>query len=293
MIERAPAKLNLCLHVGRELRPDGRHELVSVMEPLALHDTLTLEQTPAASGDAVVSPGVEGPNLAATALERFRAATGWDGPPVTITIDKRIPVAAGMAGGSADAAAALRLARRHSGVGDEALLVELAESLGSDVPSQVRPRRVLVRGAGERLDPAPVPPKHYGLVVLPSDDGLSTAAVYRRFDELGRGPSAAELEEHAARAQRAIATGGLPPFANDLEPAARSLAPAIDEALAAVRGVGATWAMVSGSGPTVVGLFASPEDARRAAGRLPRSDGPPPLVTTPVVGAARHNGGQR
>ena len=77
MIEHAPAKLNLCLHVGRDLRPDGRHELVSVMEPLALHDTLTLEQAPGAAGDVVVCPGVEGPNLAATALERFRAATGW------------------------------------------------------------------------------------------------------------------------------------------------------------------------------------------------------------------------
>lgn len=283
MIEHAPAKLNLCLHVG-PLRPDGRHELVSVMEPLALHDTLTLEPAPEAAADEVVCPGVEGPNLAATALARFREATGWDGAPVRITIDKRIPVAAGMAGGSADAAAALRLAHRASGLGDDALLHELAAALGSDVPSQVRPRRVLVRGGGERLDPAPVPGRPYGLLVLPSADQLSTGAVYGRFDELGRGAAEAELDEHARAAAAAIASGDLPPLANDLEPAARSLCPSIDEALAAARGVGASWAMVSGSGPTVVGLFPEPGDAERAAGYLAATGRTPaPIATRPLV----------
>lgn len=284
MIERAPAKLNLCLHVG-PLRPDGRHELVTVMEPLALHDTVTLDEAPGAVADEVVCPGVDGPNLAATALERFRAATRWDGPPVRLTIDKRIPVAAGMAGGSADAAAALRLAQRASGLGDDGLLLEIAAGLGSDVPSQVRPQRMLVRGAGERLDPAPPPHRTYGLLVLPGSEQLSTAAVYRRFDELARGPSEEELESHAERASAAIAEGRLPPFANDLEPAARSLCPAVDEALASARGVGATWAMVSGSGPTVVGFFDTPSDAEAAAryldlhGRRPHA-----IATHPLAG---------
>jgi 4-diphosphocytidyl-2-C-methyl-D-erythritol kinase len=282
MIERAPAKLNLCLHVG-PLRADGRHELVSVMEPLALHDTDTLG--PARDGaDEVVCPGVEGPNLAGTALARFREATGWDGEPVRLEIEKRIPVAAGMAGGSADAAAALRLAQRASGLGDDELLLEIAAGLGSDVPSQVRPRRVLVRGAGERLDPAPPPQRAYGLLVLPTSEQLSTAAVYRRFDELGRGPTEAELDEHADRASAAIADGRLPPFANDLEPAARSLCPAVDEALAAARGVGAAWAMVSGSGPTVVGFFDTPAEAEAAAVYLAdHGRSPAPIATRPLA----------
>ncbi|HWT91447.1 MAG TPA: hypothetical protein VN238_00485, partial [Solirubrobacteraceae bacterium] len=109
--ERAPAKINLTLALGPTRPQDVRHELVTVFEPLTLHDTVTL--TASRSGlDEVDCEGVTGPNLASRALDLFRAATGWDGPAVRLTIVKRIPVAAGMAGGSADAAAALRLAQR-------------------------------------------------------------------------------------------------------------------------------------------------------------------------------------
>src|SRR4051812_39517502 len=107
---RAPAKVNLCLYVGTP-RDDGLHPLVSVVQALSLADLLTL--APAGGDvDEVVCPGVEGPNLATRALELFREHTGWDGPPQRLTIDKRIPVAAGMGGGSSDAAATLRLAAR-------------------------------------------------------------------------------------------------------------------------------------------------------------------------------------
>jgi len=102
---RAPGKVNLCLLVGAP-RPDGLHPLVSVVQPVDLADTLTLE--PGEDADVVICPGVEGENLALRALGEFRAATGWDAPPQRLTIDKRLPVAAGMAGGSSDAAAALR-----------------------------------------------------------------------------------------------------------------------------------------------------------------------------------------
>ena len=263
MIERAPAKINLCLFVG-PTRADGRHELVTVFEPLDLHDTVTLEAA-AGAEDEVVCPGVEGPNLAGRALAAFREATGWDAPPVRLTVDKRIPVAAGMAGGSADAAAALRLARRASGLGDDALLLELATGLGADVPGQLRPARVLGTGAGEVLHPLPPPAAPYGVLVLPSAEQLGTPAVFAEADRLGLPRDAAGL---AAALADVRARPHVPPVVNELEPAARSLCPAIDEALATARDAGADVALVSGSGPTVVGLFGTPEGARHAAAAL-------------------------
>ena len=270
MTERAPAKINLCLYLG-PTRDDGRHELVTVMEPLELADTVTLERGSAAE-DEVVCPGVEGPNLALTALERFRQATGWDGDPVRIVIDKRIPVAGGMAGGSADAAAALRLAHRASGLGDEALLHALAGTLGSDVPSQVRPRRVIARGAGERLEDAPPGDRRYGVLVLPSDHQLSTGAVYAEADRLGLQRPSLDGVDTTRRH-------------NDLEQAAISLQPSIQAALAAALDVGADHAMVSGSGPTVLGFFETPAHAQLGAATLRRHGwpGPDPIVTTPLA----------
>ncbi|MGH2851306.1 MAG: 4-(cytidine 5'-diphospho)-2-C-methyl-D-erythritol kinase, partial [Solirubrobacteraceae bacterium] len=167
--ELAPAKINLCLLVG-PLREDRRHELVSAMAPIALFDELTISD---ADEDDVHCPGVEGPNLALAALSAFRRATGWEGPGQRIEVHKRIPVAAGLGGGSSDAAAALRLVARRSGLGDRALLLEIAATLGSDVPALVAPRRVLVRGGGERLEPLPSQPA-FGVLVAPSSARLST-----------------------------------------------------------------------------------------------------------------------
>ena len=275
MRELAYAKVNLGLHIG-PTRPDGRHELVTVFEPLTLADLVTLEE--AGSEDTVVCRGVDGPNLAADALRAFRSATGWDGPPVRLTIDKRIPVAAGMGGGSADAAAALRLARKVSGLGDEALLLSLAAQLGADVPGQVRPRRVLATGMGEVLHEVPQPRTPRGVLVLPSEHALSTAAVYAEADRLGVARDADGLGAAFADA----AAGRERPLVNDLEPAARSLCPAIDEALDAARGAGAEHAMVSGSGPTVVGLFATPAAAEAAARELSGRE-PPPIPCSTLV----------
>jgi 4-diphosphocytidyl-2-C-methyl-D-erythritol kinase len=262
----APGKVNLSLLVGAP-RPDGLHPLVSVVQAVTLADELTM--TPAAA-DEVVCPGVEGPNLAARALATFREATGWDGPPQRIEIVKRVPVAAGMGGGSADAAATLRLAAHAAGGVDRTVLHRLAVELGADVPSLLTPGRMLMSGAGEHVEPLPDPPP-FGLVLVPSEHALSTADVYRAFDRAGAARSPEELERAAAVAR----TGEPPSPVNDLQDAARALYPAIDGVLADVRAAGARVAMVSGSGPTVFGVLDTPEAAREAAralaGRYPRA----------------------
>jgi 4-diphosphocytidyl-2-C-methyl-D-erythritol kinase len=313
---RAPAKINLGLFVG-PLRADGRHELVSVMQSISLADELTLRVAPTddgraagagagdvhsgpagspAGGDRVICPGVPGPpahNLAAAALAAFRAATRWNAPPLELRIDKRVPVAAGLGGGSGDAAAALRLAAAASGLGEAALLLELARKLGADVPAQVRPGRWLASGAGELLQALPEPRVPFGVLVLPAATGLSTAAVYARADALAAARGTAALEERRAALARALADGAaLPPadlLDNDLQDAARALCPEIDAALAQARAAGADVALLSGSGPTVLGLFAGADGAARAsaaasalAGERAAAGAPAALAAEPV-----------
>ncbi len=268
---RAPGKVNLCLFVG-EPREDGLHPLVSVVQALSLADDLTLESAGAAE-DEVVCPGVEGPNLAGRALALYREATGWDAPPQRLTIEKRIPVAAGMGGGSADAAATLRLAAHAAGRPAPA---ELAPRLGADVASLLRPGRVLMTGAGEHVE-ALGPPPPLGVLVLPVDAELPTPAVYREADRLGLTRSHAEL----AQLDALVRVGTWAPE-NDLQDAARSLCPLIDRALAAARDAGADHAFVSGSGPTVVGLFGGADGPARAAAAARESDWPRALAAEPV-----------
>jgi 4-diphosphocytidyl-2-C-methyl-D-erythritol kinase len=256
---RAPAKVNLCLFVGTP-REDGLHPLVSVVQALSLADQLTLEP---AERDEVICPGVEGENLTARALAGLRQR-GWEGEPLRVEIEKRVPVAAGLGGGSGDAAAVLRLA-----AGEVPDLPQLAAELGADVPSQLRPSLALVRGAGEQVEPLPEPAEH-AAVLLPDGGGLSTADVFAEADRLRLGRSADELDELAARL-REVAGAGASPLAypellvNDLEPAALSLRPEIEEALVALRAAGAPVAVLSGSGPTAVGLFPDLTSAREAA----------------------------
>lgn len=263
MNELAPAKLNLCLYLG-PLREDGKHELVSVMQSLELADRLTLSDH-SAPADEVRCPGVAGPNLAARAIAAFRELTGWDGPPQLLEIDKRIPVAAGLGGGSADAAAALRLLARRSALGSDEQLHEIAVALGADVPSQLHPGRWLARGAGERLTPladaGPV-----GLLVLPSHTTLSTAAVYAEADRLGLSRSAEELATLLETLDPAD-----PEPVNDLATAALSLEPTIAAALQQALDAGAEHAMVCGSGPTVVGVFPTLHHAEAACRELNQS----------------------
>ncbi len=262
----APAKLNLCLFLGPR-RADGLHELCSLFEPLALSDAIEASE---AERDEVVCPGVDGENLASRALAALRA-TGWEHPPLRLENKKRIPVAAGLGGGSADAAAVLRLAR--GAVGD---LEKIAAELGADVPSQLDPALALVRGAGELIEPLPAPPSH-AVVLLPDGGGLSTGAVFAEADRLGLGRERDELEALADGLREAAGAGASPLayaalLANDLEPAARSLRPRIGEALDALRAAGAPLAFLTGSGPTVVGLFPTLAEAAPAAARLDRND---------------------
>jgi 4-diphosphocytidyl-2-C-methyl-D-erythritol kinase len=260
--EIAPAKVNLCLYLGPR-REDGYHLLASIFEPVTLHDVLTIEE---AETDQVVCPGVEGENLAALALRLLRSE-GWDSPPLRIEIEKRIPIAAGLGGGSADAAAVLRLA-----AGEIDDLAGLAALVGADVPSQMQPMPCLVEGTGQKIGSIAQPAEHW-LVLLPSDKGLSTASVFATADRLGIGRSTGELEEISARLW-AVASNGVSPLeypgllVNDLEPAAISLMPEIGEAKDRIADAGAPFVGMTGSGPTVFGLFATEAEARAAAGRL-------------------------
>jgi 4-diphosphocytidyl-2-C-methyl-D-erythritol kinase len=233
------------------------------MQAVDLCDTVTLTS---ADADATTLAGAafDGPNITDAAVAAFRAHTGRRDP-VRIGIDKRIPVAAGMAGGSADAGAVLRLLDAHfaTALGDDVLL-QLAATLGADVPAQVRPGRHLATGAGERVEERKRRAV-YGVVVLPHPEPLSTPDVYREFDRLGlaRGADelaalAAQVREHADDLPDALTV-------NDLQPAAISLCPAIKENLERVRAAGADLALVSGSGPTVLGFTRTPQAARDVA----------------------------
>jgi 4-diphosphocytidyl-2-C-methyl-D-erythritol kinase len=268
----APAKLNLCLYLGPR-RDDGLHALCSLFEPLALADAIEVSES---ERDEVACPGVEGENLAARALAALRDQ-GWEGPRLRVEIEKRIPVAAGLGGGSADAAAVLRLARDPERALDWIPdLKAIAENLGADVPSQLVPALSLVQGTGERVERLPDPAAHY-VVLLPGGGGLGTAEVFAEADRLGLGRDDSELEGLAGRLREA-AGGGASPLeyadllVNDLEPAARSLRPDIGTALDALREAGAPFAFLTGSGPTASGLFPTLVGARSAAAQLDRDD---------------------
>jgi 4-diphosphocytidyl-2-C-methyl-D-erythritol kinase len=269
MLLRAPAKLNLCLYLGGR-REDGLHELCSLFEPLALADLITVSparrEVSPAERDEVLCPGGEGENLAAKALAGLRER-GWEHGPLRVEIEKRVPVAAGLGGGSGDAAAILRLA-----AGEVSDLPRLAAELGADVPSQLRPAPALVRGAGELVEPLPEPAEH-AAVLLPGGGGLSTTAVFAEADRLGLGRAPEELEELAGRLREVAAAGASPLsypdlLVNDLEAAALSLRPNIGAALEALRSAGAPIAILSGSGPTAVGLFPDLAAAKAAAESL-------------------------
>lgn len=257
----APAKINVALYVGDVRAEDGRHELVTVFQPVDLVDHLTGTLDERLAADEVRCPGVEGPNLAATALAAYRAETGWDGPPILIEIEKRIPIAGGMAGGSADAAAALRLAAAFAGDDDIARLERIGATLGADVPSQVQGRRVIATGAGEQLRSSPAKAE-WEAVILPIEAHLSAGAVYAEADRLHPPRDAEEMQHLRKAIQDAERHGGVEHAGlviNDLQRAAQRLCPEIDEALLRLRAEGAEHALVSGSGPTVVGLFAPGE----------------------------------
>jgi len=261
--------------VGR--RPDGYHELESLFLPLDLADELLLDVEEASAtrvvlelaGDAAGVPaGAE--NLAVRAGERFLEAAGLRRA-LRIRLAKRIPVAAGLGGGSSDAAAVLRgLAGLLPGAMDPAALVRVALGLGADVPFFLDPRPALVSGIGERCEPLRGPWPARVLVLAKPGGQLSTARVYRSFDSAAR-PAALPGLRPLVEAVRSAPTDRSALVAlleNDLEPAALSLCPAIAPLRERLREAGALALGMSGSGPTVFGVFEGEPEAASALARL-------------------------
>ncbi|MBM3667052.1 MAG: hypothetical protein FJW90_06150 [Actinobacteria bacterium] len=274
----APAKLNLCLFVG-PTRSDGLHQIASIFEPLELADRLTVSEADGGA-DEVVCAEIGGPNLVEKALAGMREQ-GWDSPPLRVVIEKRIPVAAGLGGGSADAAAVLRLAR-----GGLEGLRAVAASVGADVPSQLQPRPCVVSGTGEVVEPIP-PPGGHAVVLIPQTMGLTTADVYARADELGATRGESELESIRRKLRDAVVDGASPlsypeNLVNDLQQAAASLRPEVCLAIDALEGAGGASAMVTGSGPTAFALFVDRAAADRAAEEL-SGDFPGAVATMPLA----------
>jgi 4-diphosphocytidyl-2-C-methyl-D-erythritol kinase len=262
--EVAHAKLNLVLHVGPP-RPNGLHPICSIFASLDLADDVHVHPTEG-PGDTVECEGVEGPNLAAAALAAFRAEVP-SLPPLHLRIDKRIPIAAGLGGGSADAAAALRAANRLTGDPlDPDALRTIAATLGSDVPSQVEPGHALVAGTGETVEPIALPP--LAAVLVPQPEGLATGDVYAQLDRMEGWREQLDVEAVRASIDSDPSSWELA-FENDLQPAALALRPELVSVIDRLRAAGALVARVSGSGPTCFGLFADRSAAEATAGAMP------------------------
>jgi 4-diphosphocytidyl-2-C-methyl-D-erythritol kinase len=246
---RAHAKINLALVVG-PARADGKHEVATVMQRLELADEVTLE-----SSDRLAVDGFADDTLVRSALESIAAAGGTE-PRWRARIEKRIPVAGGLGGGSSDAAAALRLGNeRLAHPLDDAGLHELAAALGSDVPFFLRLGAQLATGDGSTLEPVELRRDYTVVLLVPrAEVKESTAAVYARFDrEAGFEKRRAYLLDRLAAGDLAA----LPP--NDL--ASSRLAPRLAD-------LGAFRADVTGAGPTVYGLFEDRKAAEHAARML-------------------------
>jgi 4-diphosphocytidyl-2-C-methyl-D-erythritol kinase len=286
---RVPAKLNLQLAVGPP-RADGYHDLVTVFHAVSLFDQVTVE--PAGSdGVTVTGEGADRvpadqDNLAMRAVAALRAAVRdrRTGPgSVHVTIAKRIPVAAGLAGGSADAAAALVACNELWGGGlTQRQLREIAATVGSDVAFALLGGTAVGRGRGEQLTPALAPATQYHWVLAFADGQLSTPAVFAALDRLRATARTADAAGSASPGPPGLADPDLDAalmaalrsgdaarvgqqLSNDLQPAAVSLFPALRKTLAAGLELGALGALVAGSGPTCVFLAANAERALKLA----------------------------
>jgi 4-diphosphocytidyl-2-C-methyl-D-erythritol kinase len=256
----AAAKINLALLIG-PLRPDGLHEVVTVMQRIDLCDSVTLDRAP-----ALVVEGYRKDTLVRSALAKLSAAAG-NGGAWRVHLEKRIPLAAGLGGGSADAGAALDLANRTLAkplAHDE--LVGVAADVGADVPFFLTPGPKLAEGAGERLRTLELPQDYWVLIALSRfARKSSTADIYKRFDHM---KGAREFErrredflEALAAVRRPRDFAAFPP--NDLADAAGP-SRLVDELFER----GAFRADLSGAGPAIYGLFHHRRDAQAAARRL-------------------------
>jgi 4-diphosphocytidyl-2-C-methyl-D-erythritol kinase len=243
------------------------------MQRIDLVDRLTLSSAP-----ALEVVGFDSDTIVRQALTALARAAG-SRPAWRVRLEKRIPVAAGLGGGSADAAAAITLANEELGRPlDRDALLDVAASVGSDVPFFLEPGPKLVEGAGERLTPLDLPQEYWILVILePEAAKQSTANVYARFDALdgdaGFDERRARIRETVGRCERPRDLASLPP--NDLGRAA-----GVSSLPAALVGAGAFRADLSGAGPSIYALFADEPEARAAAAELP--DGSRSWIVRPV-----------
>ncbi|MCB2225363.1 MAG: 4-(cytidine 5'-diphospho)-2-C-methyl-D-erythritol kinase [Desulfarculaceae bacterium] len=264
----APAKVNLYLRIlGR--RPDGYHDLATLMQPLDLSDTL--EVTLGAPGLSLSCdrPELEGPdNLVLKAARAYYAALGRP-PAARFHLVKRIPVAAGLGGGSSDAAAALiALNALHQSALEPQRLAELAAGLGADVPFFLAGCAAWCTGIGERVEPwEDFPPLHY--VLVNPGFALSTAWVYQQFDLQWTNTLQTTKIKRPQRKTDPI--GGL--LFNDLESVSLREHPILGKIKSALKEAGAEGCLMSGSGPTVFGVFAQATQCGEAARRLRQRGG--------------------
>ncbi|MFD9333517.1 4-(cytidine 5'-diphospho)-2-C-methyl-D-erythritol kinase [Streptomyces sp. NPDC060028] len=272
---RVPAKVNVQLAVGAA-RPDGFHDLANVFLAVSLYDEVTVtpadELTVTCAGPDADQVPLDRTNLAARAAETLAARAGLD-PAVHLHIAKNIPVAGGMAGGSADGAAALLACDALWGLGTpREELLDICAELGSDVPFSLVGGAALGTGRGEVLAPLEAGAFHWVFAV--ADGGLSTPAVFREFDRLAEGRGI-PVPQASPALLAALASGDpdalAATLANDLQPAALSLRPRLADTLAAGTEAGALAALVSGSGPTTAFLCRDPESAEKVAAALAAS----------------------
>ena len=270
LAEAAKAKTNLALHVvGR--RDDGYHELDSLVVFAAIGDTLEISRAAPGVGRLVIDGpfaaglGTGDDNLVLKALAAFEADI-TPLPDVALRLTKRLPIASGIGGGSADAAATLRLAARYAGLAaNDARLWALAARLGADVPMCLASRPLRAEGIGERLTPWPEAPRLSLLLVNPGV-GVSTPAVFRRLEQRDGTPLPELPPQPTADALAAFLRAET---RNDLEAPAIEEAPVIAEALERIRATdGCRLARMSGSGATVFGIFSNMEAADRAAQQI-------------------------
>jgi 4-diphosphocytidyl-2-C-methyl-D-erythritol kinase len=254
----AYAKINLGLRV-RSARPDGYHPIVSLAQSVDWADTITLERAGDDRFDVAghdVPPGDD--NLAWRAVATLR---GRSGPGVHMHLDKSIAVAAGLGGGSADAALGLVLAVGVLGLEVEAA-VGAAVDLGADVPFCLVGGTAWMEGIGDRLTSLATPGGYWlGLVVPPFE--LGTPSVYRRWDEMG-GPQGREVDGSALP----VSLRDHGPLANDLQPAAVDLAPGLGDWISDLEGQWGQPVLMSGSGPTLFGFFPTESEAADAVGKV-------------------------
>ncbi|HET98296.1 MAG TPA: 4-(cytidine 5'-diphospho)-2-C-methyl-D-erythritol kinase [Desulfurivibrio alkaliphilus] len=276
----APAKVNLSLRIlGR--RPDGYHQLESLMLKLAFGDRLTLESAPE-SGVWLYCPGSDLPedsdNLVYRAAARFYEAAGLV-PFLKITLHKRIPVAAGLGGGSSDAAAVLRgLEQLHPAALTPATLAELARCLGADVPFFLQQAPAAwARGIGEILTPAPIPPGIVRLLLVNPGFAVSTGWVY----ESANFPLTKQADPFTLSGSLTAGEEGWGSLVNDLERVTVARYPLLAEIKAELLAGGADAALMAGSGPTVFAIF-SQEEAAAACEAVMRNRYPLVYNTEPL-----------